>query len=144
PTAQDPLLHFFSSLIMRDGKRKTSDKTIAHMLLHIRAMTRSEPLPILRAAVQRASPFVKCVGMRKGAKMIWYPTALSEKQRAHRGIMAIFEASNKRPGQTLAQRLAREVIAIVIAEKPQDNEVLSKKEQEHKFVMVNRSVVCHP
>jgi small subunit ribosomal protein S7 len=148
PLEQDPLLHYMSSCIMKHGKRKQADRTISRMLLYIHSLARAPPLDIVREAVLRASPFARTRSLRHSAKTLHYPVALSEKQRTRYAIKWILEASDKRLGQTLEERLARELIAIV-SEKEGDtdgrgdkNEVLLKKRKLHEFVMVNRYVLC--
>ena len=55
PPLEDPLLHYMSSLIMRHGRRHRASKTVSLMLQHIHALTGSQPMDVLRAAVQRAA-----------------------------------------------------------------------------------------
>jgi small subunit ribosomal protein S7 len=141
PLIEDPLLHFFSSLLMVDGKRKSSDKIVARALLHIHALTRNPPLEILRAAVAKASPFVRVRSIRQGGKTIYHPVPLTEKQRTRKGILAMIDGCAKRNGKTIAERLAREAISIVMAESWNESDTLMKKKREHEFVMLNRCVI---
>jgi len=59
PKAEDPLLQYLSSLIMRDGHRHKANKVVALMLQHIHALTGGHPMDIFRAAVAKASPSVR-------------------------------------------------------------------------------------
>ena len=48
----------------------------------------------------------------------------------------ILEASNTKPGKTLEERLAREIIAVLEG----NSKALAKKMELHRFAMVNRYV----
>jgi small subunit ribosomal protein S7 len=74
---------------------------------------------------------------RHGAKNVAKPVALGEKQRTRFALEWILEASERQSGQTVEERLARELIAVVQG----SSKALEKKEEVHKFAMVNRSVM---
>lgn len=65
--------------------------------------------------------------------------ALGEKQRTKYGVRWILEASQKKMGKTVEERLAREMVSVVRG----DSEALRKKEEIHKFAMVNRCVTLN-
>jgi small subunit ribosomal protein S7 len=119
---------------MNNGQRARASRQASRVLLHLHAFTRAPALPILRDAIYAAAPAVRTIGTRRGAKQIYRPVALGEKQRAWYALTWIMEASVNRNGQTVEERIARELIAILQGESP----VLKKKEEVHKFAMVNR------
>ncbi|KZP14893.1 ribosomal protein S7 [Athelia psychrophila] len=137
PPAQDPLLHYLTSKITHDGKRSTAARKVARVLMHIHAYTRAAPLPILREAISAASPAVKVVMYKKGAKQIGVPMPLNEKQRTRYGVEWILMASEKKSSKLLEVRLAREIVSVVQG----NSEALKKKEEVHKFAMLNRGNV---
>lgn len=67
------------------------------------------------------------------------PLALSERQRTRIGIDWIVKAANRsgNPGRTLADRLAREILAVVKGTSP----VLANKVEMHKVAMQNRGIL---
>jgi small subunit ribosomal protein S7 len=71
---------------------------------------------------------------RQGAKNIARPIALGEKQRTRFAVEWILEASKKRAGQTIEERLAKELVAVFQG----DSTALAKKLEVHRFAMVNR------
>jgi len=71
---------------------------------------------------------------RHGAKNVAKPVALGEKQRTRKALGWMLEASRGRAGRSVEERLAREVVAVVKGE----SEVLKRKEEVHRFAMVNR------
>lgn len=106
------------------------------MLLWVHSLTRAPPLEIVREAVLLASPAVRSMSHSQGGKIVSRPTALSEKQRARYAMKWILKASENRQGQTLEERLAREIIATIQG----TSSVLVEKERVHTFAMVNRCV----
>ena len=134
PPAEDPLLHYLTSSIMKHGRRSKAARVTSRTLLHLHSFTRSEPLPLLREAILAASPAVKCLTHRHGAKNVHKPIALGEKQRTRFAVQWILEASDSKPGKTLEERLAREVIAVLEG----NSKALAKKMELHRVAMVNR------
>lgn len=134
---QDPLLNFFASRLMNDGKRARAEKSASEILLHLNALTRgNSPMPILRQAVLLASPAVKTITHKSHAKATSKPFALNERQRTKIAIDWILAASEKRPGHTRGERIARECIGIL----QNSSQVLDNKENMHKAAMVARCV----
>jgi small subunit ribosomal protein S7 len=136
PPAEDPLLQFMTRTIMRHGKRKRASRIISRMLLWVHSLTRAPPLEIIREAVLLAAPAVRTMSHTHGGKIVSRPIALSEKQRTRYALKWILKACDNRPGQTLEERLAREIIATVQG----TSSVLVEKERVHTFAMVNRYV----
>jgi small subunit ribosomal protein S7 len=136
PPADDPLLAYLASRLMNNGHRARASRQASRVLLHLHAFTRAPALPILREALHAAAPAVRTISTRRGAKQIFRPVALGEKQRMWYALTWIMDASVNRNGQTVEERIARELIAILQGE----SSVLKKKEEVHKFAMVNRYV----
>lgn len=136
PPAEDPLLQYLTSNIMKHGRRSKAARITSRTLLHLHSFTRSEPFPLLREAILAASPAVKCLSHRYGAKSVYKPIALGEKHRTRFAVKWILEASDSKPGKTLEERLAREVIAVLEG----NSKALTKKAELHRIAMVNRYV----
>lgn len=155
PPATDPLLNYISTTIMRHGKRHEATRRVSRILLHLYALTRTQPLPLLRQAIELASPSIRVVSHKTGGKVIQRPKPLSERQRVFWGIRWIIEACGKkkvqevakrkvvvRPKGKLEERFARVVVALLTADtnNPDGHPVLAKKAAMHKLGMVNRCV----
>jgi len=134
--AEDPLLRYLTSSIMKHGRRSKAARITSYTLLHLHSFTRSEPLPLLREAILAVSPAVKCLSHRHGAKNVHKPVALGEKQRTRFAVQWILEACDSKPGKRLEERLAREIIAVLEG----NSGALAKKKELHRFAMVNRYV----
>lgn len=136
PPASDPLLSYFTNIMMRQGKRHQAARQVAEMLNSIHVLTHSPPLPILREAVERVSPEVKVVSQKQRNKNIMTPRPLSAKQRTGQAIRWILTISQKRHERILEHRLAKEIVAII----NDSSEVLKKKDEVHKLALANRCV----
>ncbi|TFK46610.1 ribosomal protein S7 [Heliocybe sulcata] len=135
PPAQDPLLHYFTSMLMKDGKRQRAQRITSRTLLYLHAYTRAPPLPILRKAIQIASPAVRIASSKVGAKVISRPIPLTEKQRTFYAISWIRKAAQKRPvGRSVEERLAKELIAVIDG----TSSVIKNRNDIHKLATVNR------
>lgn len=136
PPAEDPLLHYVTSNIMQGGRRAKASRITSKTLLYIHTLTREPPLPLFRKAIELAAPAVRMVNNRMGAKSVPTPLPLSEKQRTRCAVKWILKASNNKPGRTLEERLARELVAVVRGQ----SAALEEKLRVHKSAMINRSV----
>ncbi|KAI9061635.1 ribosomal protein S7 [Trametes sanguinea] len=142
PPAEDPLLHLFTSCIMKDGKRHAAAARTAKMLLHIHAFTKAPPLPIFREAIMTAAPLLRCRQFKRAAKQYVFPMPLTERQRARMAIAWILEAAKKRGGVDSSEQFAREIIEILKGEK--NNAVIKKKLEMHKLAVLHRGNVLRP
>ncbi|KAI0646627.1 ribosomal protein S7 [Trametes meyenii] len=140
PPAEDPLLHLFTSCVMKHGKRQEAARVTSKMLLHIHAFTKAPPLPILRQAVVTAAPLLRCRQFKRAAKQFVFPMPLNERQRARQAIMSILKASNSKGGKHLAERAAREVIAVIKG----DSTAIKNKIDVHKLAVLHRGNVVRP
>ncbi|KAG6893688.1 hypothetical protein C0992_009003, partial [Termitomyces sp. T32_za158] len=137
PPAEDPLLHYVTSHLMRHGHRARASRIVSNILLYIHAWTRAPPLPILRKAILDAAPAVRTLSHRTGGKTVFKPTALSEKKRMFFALKHIKDASRARSGRTIEERMAREMVNIV---EGLDSEAVKAKRKMHEFATVNRFV----
>ncbi|KAF8318689.1 ribosomal protein S7 [Clavulina sp. PMI_390] len=135
PPTVDPLLSYFTNIIMQDGMRHRASRTVANMLNSIHALTHAPPLPILREAVERASPEVKVVSKKQRNKNVLTPRPLSAKQRTGQAIRWIVKISESRNERIFEHRLAKEIVAIM----EDKSNVLKKKDEQHNLALANRA-----
>lgn len=145
PAAESPLLQFLTTMIMKHGEYAKAQRIVSNMLLHIRAMTGSPPMPIVEQAIMAAAPAVKSRKRKqRGGKSSMVPLPLNERQRIHMALKWIREQvidekkARGAPGKKYEERLAREMIAIVRG----TSAVLAEKKRTHEEAMVNRCVLA--
>ncbi|CAG8476869.1 2184_t:CDS:1 [Cetraspora pellucida] len=131
---EDPILTHLINMIMRDGKKARARRYVADACLEIRKQTNNDPLEIIKVAIDKAAPLVGHVSQKKGSKAIQIPKPLNERQRNHKAIKWILEASDKKPGKKFSIRLANEFLAVINGQ----SLALQKKEQLHKLALTNR------
>ncbi|KJA17766.1 hypothetical protein HYPSUDRAFT_205875 [Hypholoma sublateritium FD-334 SS-4] len=141
PAAESPLLQFLTTMIMKHGEYAKAQRIVSNMLLHVRAMTGSPPMPIVEQAIMAAAPAVKSRKRKqRGGKSSMVPLPLNERQRIHMALKWIRDQvihekkARGAPGKKYEERLAREMIAIVRGTSP----VLAEKKKTHEEAMVNR------
>lgn len=132
---EDPAISQLVNIIMRHGKKATARRFLADAMVEIRKQTHNDPYLITKAAIEKASPMVSHMSYKKGSKVTLIPKALSERQRRHKGIRWILDASDKRSGKYFSIRLANEILAVING----DSAALKKKEQLHKLALANRA-----
>lgn len=142
PAAVDPdaeLLGVLARLIMRDGKLARAHAFLATCLADLQLATGSPPLPILRRAVDLASPSIRMVGRRKGTKVMPTPQPLTAKQRRRQAWLWIVDASDKRQSteKDFGKRLALEVLAVLNGQ----SEALKKLAGIHTLGVTGRANV---
>lgn len=140
PPANDPLLEYLSSHLMRHGERNKANKLVTGMLAELHKLTKMPPLPIFRQAVALASPSVRMKSHKKHAKNVMVPMPLSDRQRTFFAIKWLITASKHRSEKRIEERLAKEVLRIIDGE----SEVLRKKVEVHKLAVANRCVCSFP
>jgi ribosomal protein S7 len=132
---EDPVISQLVNIIMRHGKKATARRFLADAMAEIRRQTHNDPYSITKAAIEKVSPLVSHMSYKKGSKVTLIPKALSERQRRHKGIRWILDASDKRSGKCFSIRLANEILAVING----DSAALKKKEQLHKLALANRA-----
>lgn len=140
PAAVEPdaeLLSVLARLIMRDGKLARTHSHLAQMLNSLQLATNSPPLPILKKALELASPSIRIVGRRQGTKVLQTPQPLTAAQRRRQSWKWIVEASDKRQGveKDFGKRLSLEVLAVLNGQ----SEATKKKELRHTQGVTGRA-----
>ncbi|WVN85767.1 uncharacterized protein L203_100918 [Cryptococcus depauperatus CBS 7841] len=137
PPKIDPTLDLLTNCLMKHGKKTEAQKMVQSVLDLIQQTTNLAPQPLLRQSIILASPSVKILSMRKSAKTILTPRALTERQRTRQGIAWILRAAEKgrKGGIPRDQRIAREILAVLEGQ----SDVFKWVEEVHKTGYLNRS-----
>ncbi|WVR03880.1 hypothetical protein IAU60_000879 [Kwoniella sp. DSM 27419] len=137
PPKADPSLEMLTNCLMKDGKKGDAEKMVSRVLGLLHASTNLPPQPLVRQAILLSSPSIKILSMRKSAKTVLSPRALTERQRTRQGIAWILKAAEKgrKGGVSRDQRIAREVLAVLEGQ----SDVFKWLEERHKVAYLNRS-----
>ncbi|CAG8670120.1 14149_t:CDS:1 [Acaulospora colombiana] len=131
----DPSIILLTNMIMRNGKKARAQRYLSDCCLEIRKQTNNNPYEIVKMAIEKASPLVGHLSLKKGSKVIQIPSPLNERQKHHKAIKWILKASDKRPGKKFSYRLALEILAVVNGQ----SLVLQQKDAVHKLALANRA-----
>jgi small subunit ribosomal protein S7 len=134
----DPVLDLFTNMLMQHGKKAEAQRHAANILAMLQAATNAPPLPQLHRAIEMASPSIKLLSMRKRAKTVQTPRALTERQRTRTGIKWLLKAAERgrKGGVKRDDRVAREVLAVLDG----SSDVFKRVEEVHKIAMLQRWV----
>lgn len=135
PPRQDPLLHFFVNLLMRDGKKASAERYITNMLADMARLTNKDPLPLVYEAVELAKPLLRMQSRKMGGKTLQVPIPLNQRQSTRRALKWIIQASDRRADRAIGRRLAVEVLSILEG----NSSVLSRRDEQHKIGTNNRA-----
>ncbi|KAL5489862.1 hypothetical protein ACEPAI_4694 [Sanghuangporus weigelae] len=134
PPAQDPLIRYLASSFLHDGRRHSAERRAARVLLHLHTLTRAEPLPLLRQAIEKVMPNVRVTRHKHSTKIIEIPVALNEKQQVRYAMKWMLKEAEIRGGRTIEERLAREIVLVLNG----TSGALKQKDAQHTTAMVNR------
>jgi small subunit ribosomal protein S7 len=129
--------------MMKDGKKVRARKHVSLLLSTLRLHSSALPMDQLREAIRLAAPNVRLTQQKKGGKQVAVPIALGERQKVHKAIVWIIEASDKRKkvstggSKAFGERVALEIEAVLQG----TSDVLKKKEQLHATATVSRANV---
>ncbi|KAK8861510.1 hypothetical protein IAR55_002331 [Kwoniella newhampshirensis] len=137
PPKVDPSLDLFTNCLMKDGKKSEAQKMVSRIMTMLQQTTNLPPQPLLRQAILLSSPSIKVLSMRKSAKTILTPRAMTERQRTRQGVAWILKAAERgrKGGVPRDQRIAREILAVLEGQ----SDVYKWVEERHKVAYLNRS-----
>ncbi|WWC97030.1 hypothetical protein V866_003907 [Kwoniella sp. B9012] len=137
PPKADPTIDLFTNCLMKDGKKDEAQKMVSRILTMLNQSTNLPPQPLLKQAIISSSPSIKILSMRKSAKTVLTPRALTERQRTRQGIAWLLKASEKgrKGGVSRDQRIAREILGVLEGQ----SDVFKWLEERHKIAYLNRS-----
>ncbi|CAK7329888.1 unnamed protein product [Dovyalis caffra] len=139
PVYQNRLVNMFVNRILKRGKKSLAYQIIYRALKKIQQKTESNPLAVLRAAVQGVTPDVSVKSRRVGGSTHQVPVEVGTLQGKALAIRWLLEASRKRQGRSMVLKLSSEVMDAAKG----NGEAIRKKETTHKMAEANRAFVVY-
>ncbi len=126
----------FINNLMHEGKKSVAEKVFyqATDLLQTRFPDK-EPLEIVEAAINNVKPLVEVKSKRVGGATYQVPIEVSRKRQLSLGIRWILEATRRKKGKAMHQKLADELSD---AYKKQGVSI-TKRENTHKMAEANKA-----
>jgi small subunit ribosomal protein S7 len=136
PRYGDIVITKFVNNIMLSGKKSVAFDIIYGAMDEIKKKLKDEnELEIWRAALDNVMPSVEVKSRRIGGATFQIPTEINEGRRMALGMKWLITYSKKRPGKSMSERLAAEIIAAAKGE----GAAVKKREDTHKMAEANKA-----
>ena len=136
PVFNDMVVTKFVNNLMVSGKKSIAEKIFYSSLEIIESKTKKdEGLPIFKKALENVSPVLEVKSKRIGGATYQVPVEISRNRKTALAMRWIIQFSKSRKGETMADRLAAELIAA----SNNEGSSIKKKEDTHKMAEANKA-----
>jgi small subunit ribosomal protein S7 len=135
PKFHDVLATQFINGLMRRGKRSLAEKIFYSALSEIEKRTGQDGLGVFQKAVNNVKPILEVKSRRVGGATYQVPIEVRADRRTALAIRWIISYAKARSENTMAQKLAQELVA---ASKNEGSSV-KKREDTHKMAEANKA-----
>jgi len=125
----------FINYIMRRGKHSTAQKIVYQAFDHISNKTKQDPLEIFEKALKNVGPSLEVRGRRIGGANYQIPFPVRTERRFALACRWLIEASQKRKGKSMAEKLALEIMDAA----NETGDAFKKKQDVHRMAEANRA-----
>ena len=136
PVYNDLVVTKFVNNLMTSGKKSISER-IFYKSLEIAATKSKENdgLAIFKKALENVAPVLEVKSKRIGGATYQVPVEISKNRKMALAMRWIIQYSKSRKGQTMADRLAAELVAA----SNNEGSSIKKKEDTHKMAEANKA-----
>src|SRR6059036_3377244 len=128
-------LQQFNNNVMRNGKRSTAEAIVYGALTLAETTTRKPGNEVFEVALKNASPLIEVKPRRVGGATYQVPVEIRADRRASLAMRWLIEAARKRPGKSMADRLAGELVDAM----NNAGGAVRRKEETHKMAEANKA-----
>ncbi|MDI6714538.1 MAG: 30S ribosomal protein S7 [Thermodesulfovibrio sp.] len=135
PKYQSKLVSKLVNVIMKDGKKSTSEKICYGAFEIIREKTGQDPLKVFKQAIENIKPILEVRPRRVGGATYQVPMEVRPNRRLSLALRWLVNYSRQRKEKTMKERLAGEILDAY-------NNVgssIKKREETHKMAEANRA-----
>jgi len=125
----------FSAKLMKGGKQNLAERILRQALARAEAQASRPGLEILEAAMRNATPIIEVKPRRVGGATYQVPVEIRADRRGSLAMRWIIEAARKRPGKSMADRLAGELVDAM----NNAGGAVRRKEETHKMAEANKA-----
>jgi small subunit ribosomal protein S7 len=125
----------FSAKLMHDGKRNLADRILRQALARAEAQARRPGIEVLEAALRNATPIIEVKPRRVGGATYQVPVEIRADRRTSLAMRWLIQAARKRPGKSMADRLAGELVDAM----NNAGGAVRRKEETHKMAEANKA-----
>ena len=136
PKSGDILISKFVNNLMYSGRKTTAFNIVYDALEEIKRKNKEEnELELWKTALTNITPSVEVKSRRIGGATFQIPTEINESRRTSLGMKWLITYARKRPGKSMAEKLAAEVMAAAKGE----GSAVKKREDTHKMAEANKA-----
>lgn len=131
----DPLVTRFVNMMMYEGKKSTSFAVFYQTVDAVSQMASEDGYEVWKKALNNIMPQVEVRSRRIGGATFQIPTEIRPDRRISVGMKWMILFARKRPGKSMAQKLANEIVAAAKSE----GGAVKKKEDTHRMAEANKA-----
>ena len=136
PVYGDLVVAKFINNLMKQGKKSTAEKIFYQSIQKIKKQGKvDDGIELFKKALENVAPILEVKSKRIGGATYQVPIEISESRRMALAMRWIINYSKSRKGQTMADRLAAELLAAANKE----GSAVKKKEDTHKMAEANKA-----
>ena len=129
------LLAQFNNNLMQRGKRTTAEGIIYGALTQAETTTRKPGIEVFELALKNAMPLIEVKPRRVGGASYQVPVEIRADRRTSLAMRWLIQAARKRPGKSMADRLAGELVDAM----NNAGGAVRRKEETHKMAEANKA-----
>ena len=135
PVFNDLVVTKFVNNLMTSGKKSISERIFYKSLKIAETQSKDDGLSIFKQALENVAPALEVKSKRIGGATYQVPVEVSRNRKMALAMRWIIQYSKSRKGQTMADRLAAELVAA----SNNEGSSIKKKEDTHKMAEANKA-----
>ena len=136
PVYGDLIVAKFINNLMKQGKKSLAEKIFYQSIEKIKKQGKvDDGIELFKKALENVAPVLEVKSKRIGGATYQVPIEISEARRLALAMRWIIGYSKSRKGQTMADRLAAELLAAA----NNDGSAVKKKEDTHRMAEANKA-----
>ena len=136
PVYADLIVAKFINNLMKQGKKSLAEKIFYQSIDKIKKQGKvDDGIELFKKALENVAPVLEVKSKRIGGATYQVPIEISEARRMALAMRWIIGYSKSRKGQTMADRLAAELLAAA----NNDGSAVKKKEDTHRMAEANKA-----
>ena len=136
PVYGDLIVAKFINNLMKQGKKSLAEKIFYQSIKKIKKQGKvDDGIELFKKALDNVAPMLEVKSKRIGGATYQVPIEITEGRRMALAMRWIISYSNSRKGQTMADRLAAELLAA----SNNDGSAVKKKEDTHRMAEANKA-----
>lgn len=135
PENSSALQEKFINSIMREGKKNLARKIFNESLLMVSSKVQKDPIEIFEKAIENVKPNLEVKAKRIGGAVYQIPMEVRPDRQITLSMRWILKASRDKKGQSMAKKLADELIAAA----NEEGSAIKKREDVIKMAHANKA-----